>query len=369
MKEIELAKNWLLNSGIQNLEGEHKGAFNSWFDVDKKNYPYAYSEITGYAISTLIYLYDLTKEEIFLKRANMAADWLMNKATHSSGGILCRLFYEETEFMGSFENEEIFLFDCGMVLNGMTALYELTKNKKHLEYCKRLANFMISKQKEDGSFYAVYDAKNNKLIDDGEKWSTQSGALHAKLSIGLLNLYELTKEEKYKKSAIKICDYSLKFFKEDGRVITFSKTGNSLFHPHCYAAEGLYVAGKYLENKEYLKFSKKSTEYLFTIQKKDGGIPQMFKENKLVEFERSDILGQTLRVGVLNSIEYNKLERLYKRLLEFQNLNQEQKGGFKYGYDDQGKKYDHINSWCTMFAIQALILYKEKQEFNGFLLV
>lgn len=363
-KNIELAKNWLLNSGIQNLEGEHKGAFNSWFDVDKKNYPYAYSEITGYAISNLVYLYDLTKNNIFLERAKLAADWLMNKATHSFGGILCRLFYRETEFMGSFENEEIFLFDCGMVLNGMTILYETTKDKKHLQYCEKLADFMINKQKKDGSFYAVYDAKNNKLVDDGEKWSTQSGAYHNKLAIGLLKLYDLTKNEKYKIAAIKVCDYSLKLFGEDGRIITFSKTGDSLFHPHYYAIEGLYVAGNYLKDKNYLELAKKAAQYLFNHQKDNGGIPQMFKDNRLIKFERTDILSQALRAGILFDIKKDKLEKLKNRLLEFQNLNEEQKGGFRYGFDNKGNKYEHINSWCTMFALQALVLHKQFIEGN-----
>src|SRR3989344_2605622 len=275
MEGINSAKNWLLNSGIQNLEGEHKGAFNSWFDVNNKNYPYAYSEITGYAITTLLFLYKLEKKEIYLKRAKLAANWLINKATHKSGGILCRYFYDKTEFRGSFENEEMFLFDSGMVLNG------------------------------------------------------------------IINLYEITKDEKYKNFAIKICDYSLKFFQNDGRVITFSKTGDSLFHPHCYAAEGLYVAGKYLNNKKYLEFSKKATEYLFNNQKENGGIPQFFKDNKLIDLERSDILAQSLRLGALHSINKEKLDKLARRLLEFQNLNEEQKGGFKYGYDDNGNKYEH----------------------------
>jgi|SRR3989344_3049852 len=368
-KNIDLAKNWLINSGIQNLEGEHKGAFNSWFDINTKKYPYAYSEITGYGITTLLFMYQLNKENVFLERAKMAADWIMNKATHKSGGILTRYFYEETEFMGSFENEEIFLFDCGMVLNGMVSLYDTTKDKKYLIFCKRLADFILNKQKPDGGFYAVYNGKNNSLIDNGEKWSTQSGALHNKLAIGLLKLHQITKEEKYKESAINACENNKKFFKNDGRVVNFSKTGNSLFHPHCYAIEGLYAAGNYLNNKEYLELAKKATKYLFTIQKENGGIPQMFKDGKLVEFERSDILGQTLRAGILFSIEKIKLEKLKNRLFEFQNLEGEQKGGFKYGFDDSGKKYDHLNSWCTMFALQAMILLENKVNFDGFLIV
>ena len=373
---IKLAKEWLLNSGIQNLEGVHKGAFNSRFDVDKKNYPYAYSEITGYGTNTLIFLYNLEKNNLYLDRAKLAADWLINKATHKSGGILTRHFYDEANFMGSFESEEIFAFDCGMVLNGVTSLYNITKEKAYLNFSIKLADFMINKmQKPDGSFYAVYHAKNNKLIDDGEKWSTQSGALHAKLSIGLINLYEITKNDKYKNSARKVCDDSLKYQKEDGRFITFKKTGDTLFHPHCYAAEGLYVAGNYFDNEKYLEASKKSTIYLFENQLKDGGTPQMFKNDKFIDFERTDILGQALRIGVLFSkyIENEKLDKLAKRLLEFQVINGDQKGGFTYGYDEFGKKYKHVNSWCTMFAIQSLELYQQslenKLKFNGFLLV
>jgi len=368
---ISLAKDWLLNSGIQNLKGEHKGAFNSWFDIDKKNYPYAYSEITGYGITTLLFLYKLDKDNIYLERAKMAASWLMNKATHKSGGILCRSFYKEKDFMGSFENEEIFLFDCGMVLNGLTNLYDITKDKTYLDYSIKLAEFMLKMQKPDGSFYAVYNGKNKSLTDDGEKWSTQSGAFHNKLAIGLLKLHEITKDEKYKKSASKVCDYSLKFLKDDGRFVTFSKTGNSLFHPHCYAAEGLYVAGTYLNNKKYLDVSKKSTIYLFNNQLDNFGIPQMFKDNSFIEFERTDILAQTLRLGVLYSkyIDKKKIESLEERLLKFQNLKNEQKGAFIYGYDDSGKKYEHLNSWCTMFALQALLIYKSTSSFNKFFII
>ncbi|MBU2633737.1 MAG: glycoside hydrolase family 88 protein [Nanoarchaeota archaeon] len=364
-ENIKIAKNWLLNSGIQNIKGEHKGAFNSWFDINKKNYPYAYSEITGYGITLLIFLYNLIKEEILLERANLATDWLINKAKHNSGGILTRHFYDKANFMGSFENEEIFAFDCGMVLNGVTNLYNITKDEKHLEFCINLADFMINKmQKQNGSFYAIYNAKNNTLKDDGEKWSTQSGAFHAKLSIGLINLYIITKNTKYKESAKKICDYSLKFLKDNGRFITFNKTGDTLFHPHCYVSEGFYMAGNYLKNNNYLESSKKSINYLFENQLESGGIPQMFKNNQFINFERTDILAQTLRMGVLFSKDKDKLNNLTKRLLEFQVKEGDQKGGFIYGYDDSGKKYEHVNSWCTMFALQALILYQRYLENN-----
>lgn len=369
---IKQAIEWLLYSGIQNSDGEHEGAFNSWYDANKRAYEYAYSEITGYGISTLLFLYKLSDDKLFLERARSAADWLMNKAQHKTGGILCRYFYDKANFMGSFENEEIFSFDCGMVLNGVTSLYKLTKDKEDLEFCVRVANFMINKmQKPDGSFYAVYDAKNERLIDDGEKWSTQSGCLHAKLSIGLINLYELTKDERYLDSAKKVCDNSLKYQLKDGRFITFSQTGDTLFHPHCYATEGLYIAGNYFNEEKYLVASRLSTLYLFQHQLENGGIPSFYKSRRFIEFERTDILGQALRMGALFSkdIKKEKLQRLASRLLEFQIKDGPQEGGFMYGYDDFGKRYDHANSWCTMFAIQALALLENKKSLEDTLIM
>jgi len=44
-------------------------------------------------------------------------------------------------------------------------------------------------------------------------------------------------------------------------------------------------------------------------------------------------------------------------------------GGFLYGYEN-GIKMNHVNSWCSMFALQSLIFYdnyflkKEENELD-----
>ena len=44
-KRINHTKNWLLNSGIQNIGGDTpvKGGFNAWYNLDEDNYFYTYS--------------------------------------------------------------------------------------------------------------------------------------------------------------------------------------------------------------------------------------------------------------------------------------------------------------------------------------
>ena len=66
---------WISNSGIQNREGIHLGSFNSWYESDQEKYSYIYPEITGYGITTLIFLNHM-------KKAKLAADWIINTAMY-----------------------------------------------------------------------------------------------------------------------------------------------------------------------------------------------------------------------------------------------------------------------------------------------
>ena len=61
------AKDWLVNSGIQNTKGDEIGGFNAWYDLGANEYSYVYSEITGYGITTLLFLNKFYKNG-FLER-------------------------------------------------------------------------------------------------------------------------------------------------------------------------------------------------------------------------------------------------------------------------------------------------------------
>ena len=129
------------------------------------------------------------------------------------------------------------------------------------------------------------------------------------------------------------------------------------------------------KDQKYIDAAVKATKWLLDHQMKNGGIPSLYVKDKFIEFERVDILAQTLRLSVIflnNKLldkKYEKnVERLSERLLQFQYLKEgSQKGGFFYGYDVdhktlKEKKSNHLNSWVTMFALQSLIMYKQYLE-------
>ncbi len=365
-KNLMMSKNWLINSGIQNTSSDTKtnGGFNSWFDLDTKKYPYIYSEITGYGITTLLYLYKQTKEELLLDKAKLAGDWLINVAMHKCGGVKTRDYSDDKTGDYSFDSEVLLSFDNGMVLYGLINLYKVTGIDFYLDNAIKIADFLLNMQRPDGMFFATYDAKTGEMNDATDKWSTQSGSYHCKIAMGMIDIYEITGDEKYLRSAISICNASLKLQEEDGRFVTFRDTGGTHLHPHSYSAEGLIYAGVKLKDNKYIQAAAKAIKWTLTQQLDNGGIPCRISDDNKDVNERIDILAQTLRLATLvtqygahlDDQMLDKLSKLMEHALTFQHLEEDHKGGFVYGYEN-GKKFNHINSWGSMFALQAIDMY------------
>jgi len=362
---IDKGVNWILNSGIQNVgtSEDLDGGFNSWFDLDKKTYKYVYSEITGYGMTKLIYLYNRFGYKILLERAELAADWILKNALHNSGGILTRNYLEVDDNASgySFDSGFVYTFDTGMVLYGLTSVYNATKNNKYLEAAKKIADFLVLRaQKNDGSFYAYYDSKNNKFISEYKKWSTQSGSFHAKIAIGLVDLYLITGNELYKQGAIKICDFAFLLQQSNGRFVSFLDNGGTYMHPHIYTCEGLTFVGVKLGESRFVTSACKGIYWTIDNMQKNGGVPCSFVNNNFNFNERVDTSSQALRLlsyflskGLMQEYLY-KANQLSEHLLKWQKKDNEHAGGFYYGFNDDGKKLNHINSWVSMFALQSL---------------
>lgn len=348
---------WLLNSGIQSKEG----GFFSWFDLETREYSYLYSEITGYGITTLLFLYQESSEALYLERARLAGDWLITHAMHPCGGVRTRLYREDSSAPAaySFTAENIFSFDTGMALFGMANLYRLTQDKKYLLSACKMADFLVdTMQAEDGFLYPIYNAKAGNTVTNTEKWSNQHSSFHAKVAMGFVDLYEATQDARYKNAALKLAEFALTCQAEDGRFITDSATRTTHLHPHCYSAEGLLYVGSHVGEPRFIIASRRATEWALG-KVGTGGINELYDPNtdSFNAFTRCDVLAQLLRLGLFYSKD-KKIEMLHKALSDHQYKSaSRQGGGFLYNLSTK-----HLNSWCSMFALQALCWYAHKDE-------
>ncbi|MDP3791505.1 MAG: glycoside hydrolase family 76 protein [Candidatus Omnitrophota bacterium] len=351
---IDLAAGWFLNSGIQSEEG----GFYAWQDLKDKSHPYIYSEITGYALTLMSFLYTVTKNELFIKKARHAAQWILQDALDASGAVLTRKYLKDVVEHYSFERGNIYSFDCAMVAFGMLKLHKITGEKDYLACAEKTIKFLNNRMAKDiGLYYPVFDTKKDNAYESPEKWSTQSGSFHSKLALCLCELASVKKDNTYNEMAAKLIDSSIKNFYKDKRFITGMPEGTSHLHPYSYTLEGMLYYSYKLKTDKYKDVMRDAFGWLARFQQENGGFPTRISGSGAIDIahQRCDIQAQVLRLShfIRSGSDNNKL---LERLLSFQNVEQGSRGGFIYGSDQDGARQNHSNSWCSMFALQALYL-------------
>jgi len=365
--QIDAAVNWLLMSGVQ-VQSEnplHHQGFVCWYDRETETMPYVYSEITGYLTTLMCALYDDRRDERCLTSARGAGDWLVRTAQQMKGGFRCLYPIQSTRF--DYKFSQIFTFDCGVIINGLVNVFRATGAAPYLAAAVTVGDWIVREvQKPNGAFYPVYDVDKDEFLESDQEWSLCSGSYHTKVAIGLINLFDLTGNTKYRDAAVKACDFALSFQQPDGRFVSFPAEGGTNSHPHAYSAEGLWVVGSVLKRQDYLDASAKATEWLFKWQSPEGIIPRHFHNGEALYNERVDILAQSLRLAAIHigdgrlTLDLKaKLDTLVTVILRNQAESDDSRvnGGFYFGRLSDGSVMPHVNVWVTAFAIQGLSLY------------
>ena len=344
--------NWIDNSGIQDKNG---GVY-SWWDVKKNKYGFFYSEITGYFITLNMYLYKIYKTKNFLTNAENAATWIEKIALLENGGVLTRKYIDEKNDLFSFEGKNIFSFDTGMVLTGFCYLYKETKNEKYLKTANKIADFLINNFVIDGRVNPILNLSEKKYIIDNSKWSFQQGSFLNKIAISFYEYSQISKEKKFEKVAIDICEKSYEYIKDDENFFITNKDQNYVeIHPLCYSLEGIFFIGINCKIEKFKTLTFKILDWIEKIFRKETNIFETFdiSNDQFLDVERTDIYGQVLRLlkitGKNNEIEQDLENIILSMICNSDSKNE--KGGIFY---DNSRT--HINSWSTMFNLQALIL-------------
>lgn len=363
------AISWLVNSGIQikSDNQEISGGVASWHDEKTRTKPYLYSEITGYALTLLTWLYSQDRDNRYLECARNAAQWLMQPHIRDKfqRGYRCLMPLEESSF--DYKHDKVYTFDCGIILNGLVNLFRVTQDERYLEEAMSAGDWLIREtQNLDGSVRPVFDLAKSEWLTNDEEWSMCSGPFHCKIGIGLVNLFEATGELRYRMATERLCDYAMGLQLPDGRFVTSLANNGTNMHAHAYAAEGLWAVGTLLDRQDYLQSSKDATQWLFRMQLPDGRVPRHFYNSKPVYHVRVDVLLQALRLaklharcGELSELPPGGLEKLTEVILKYraeQNGSLSVRGAFYFGNSSKGHAILHVNTWVTLFAIQTFKL-------------
>jgi hypothetical protein len=176
-----------------------------------------------------------------------------------------------------------------------------------------------------------------------DRWSTRSGPHHLKAAAAVLFVPERVAGKATAAMAHRTCEHW-------ARKLWIGQWPCKELHPLLYALEGMLMrtGGR---DGDGLRVVERLFAQLMDVQAADGTLPETLDGGKV----RSDVLAQALRIGLLlRGREYltgsewsRRLDRLAQSLLTFVRAD----GGVLFSRDQTIS-----NTWCAMFAHQALAL-------------
>jgi len=307
-------------------------------------------------------------DQKYVERAESAALWLM-KLKNEYGGIIQGIKTQNNN------QQLVYSFDTGICAKGFLDCYEITKKNKFLEISKNLINWIIDEALEsDGTIKPIKNLKTGKFEEDKNSWYKQKGCLHIKTSMPFFHLYNVTKEPLFLEKAELICNTFTKFQSKDGSLALHLKDNLIHLHSLCYALEGLLYAYHHTKNDEYLIACKNAINWCAKHIQNDHSVELWFNSN-FQHSKTSYAIAQLIRLMILidkiSNTDENKNNIIklnsFLQTLQSQSIDIKTQGGYYEEFFKSflgWKKRLRVNSWGSMFALQALFWSKNYESLN-----
>ena len=319
-----------------------------YYLVDEQENRAISTEITGYAISALVYLHSLTHDGRYLAAAISAAKFLKRTAWDSA----LRLFpfeYSPDEANGP---ALAYFFDSGIIISGLLDLLRMTGDHELLEIAKLCGRSMAKDFAAGNSeFHPILSLPDKAPLPRGQQWSRQPGCYQLKAALAWYDLYQETGEADFLKWYDDLLAASL------GTHHSFlaAAVGDHVMdrlHAYCYFLEGI------LPRADRPEIARVLAEGVGTVAAHLHEIEP--------RFARSDVYAQLLRLRLLVECAGGApVDRLAatseaEKLASFQldSSDRRIRGGFFFARRGD-RLQPHVNPVSTAFGTQALMMWRQ----------
>jgi hypothetical protein len=335
---------WFLRSGIQ----ESTGGVARYYRADLGRNLRLSTEITGYSISALVWLYGRSGDREYLQAAERAATFLVDKAWMDSPGIWPYEYPDD----GSAESLAYF-FDTGIIVRGLLSLWRVTGEQKWLDAAV-CGGESFDHFRAGEAFHPILQLPSCEALPYTSQWSRGPGCYQLKSAMAFRDLAVATRRADFAASWERALRWSLDHADEFLPAETPSKTMDRL-HAFSYFLEAILQESDRPEIREALRTGiERVSAFLRSIRD---------------EFERSDVNGQLLRVRLLanaaGAVDLDVAEAAEEaaRIPAFQaapGAGLRFAGGYRFGRRG-GESIPHSNPVSTAFCLQALDMWSDYQ--------
>src|SRR5579871_390642 len=339
---LEHAGCWFLRSGIQESNG---GVARYYLAESGRNLPVS-SEITGYALSTLVYLHSQSGQAAYLDAALRAANFLTHEAWDP----------QSSTFPFEPGSDRAYFFDIGIIVRGLLAAWRASGEEAFRNRAREAALSLAFDFMGDGVFHPIISLPDKQAVPYEPRWSRTPVCFQLKAALAWLEIGREMGDEHANKLFESVLAYSLAthatFLPSDlDRELIMDR-----LHAYSYFLEGLLAVADREEVRRAL----------------DEGVARagaLFREIA-PQFERSDVAAQILRVRLIAhrlgalplDVTAAREEAVHAR--SFQAGPGEPdlrlRGGFFFG-SKKGALLPFSNPVSTAFCLQALELWKQHE--------
>jgi hypothetical protein len=321
---------WIAGGGTQ----AENGAFCGWRDLRTGALSAPYPEITGYVLGFLA-----GTEAAGAARAEAAAQWLAGRTEAGD-------FSARPEKTGG----AVYTFDVAMAGHGLYRYGRATRDERYVEAGKRYAAYLIAQAERYGALPCVVPGTADGPLPS--TWST-AGDLHLAKAVQVL----LDADEHGVPGAVDTARGIIDaMVKRDAPFLTCPRSGVISLHALCYAAEGLWIWSRAVDDRQALETSRRITAWVFERRLPTNAYPGFVDvSGRPVAEPQTDVLAQVIRLAALHGLTGAEVDAAMARLVgsTWRDADRE---AVIYRPDSADR---HLNCWASLFAAQALHLQRE----------
>jgi uncharacterized protein YyaL (SSP411 family) len=329
--QLRAAGHWLARSGIQHSNGGvaryHRADVGLNQDIS--------TEITGYAVSALVFAYRATQDQEFLDAAIQAAHFLTRNAWNATHAAM------------PFEINPAaltYFFDCGIIARGLLALWRVTGECELVDAAQAIGHSMARDfARDDETHWPVLSLPDKTpLALDPARWSRSHGCYQLKSAVAWRELASTTGDAGWRDLYEDALESALASHASYLSADTDPHKAMDRLHPYLYFLEALLP----------------HAEHAAIIL--DGASRVRDAFNRLApRFERADVAAQLLRVQCAAGSPESDCTATAARVRLFQRYD----GGYYFGRK-AGQWIPHVSPVPTAFAMQALEWYGRRESID-----
>jgi len=346
---LNAAGSWFLNSGIQ----EAGGGLARYYRCDGGKAPIS-TEITGYAVSGLLFFHSRCGETEYLESALRAARFL----TRTAWDPQLRAFPFEYSSNGNRPPALAYFFDTGIIVRGLLAAWRVSLQAEFRDTAIAAGGSMMADFSSRDGIHPILALPNKRALTYQSNWSAAPGCYQLKAATAWYELFKVTGEAHFLRAYESVVDGALR---SEGDFLPGDDDLHKVMdrlHAYAYFLEGLLPV---LNRDDCARTFRKGVDRITAYVRQIAPL-----------FVRSDVYAQLLRLRlygeVLGGIPVDRMAAKHEaqETAAFQMSSKDPgaSDGFCFGRK-HGEFLPFVNPVSTVFCAQALALWDDHKN-NAF---